>query len=261
VNITVKSGVAQIYYVYTDHLNTPRLIQDQNRKAVWRWEQTEPFGDSRPNEDPENSGTSFTCNLRFPGQYFDSESGAAYNYAREYFAEVGRYLQSDPIGLGNGMNTFNYPLMPLDVVDPAGLMGARGGGKSPNAPPVFAPAFVALAVFVPVFPLAQYEGTSTCGAEGGVTFPNEFDGISIQNVCQRHDECYDKCCGVSKEACDLRWLDDIKHNCGYQPRCLLAGYFYYRAFKRFGTDPFLDGRANCRSGKCFDTKGKCPLDK
>jgi RHS repeat-associated protein len=99
VSVTVKSGVAQMYYIMTDHLNTPRLIQDQNRNAVWRWDQTEPFGDSVPDEDPDGDGIQLEFPLRFPGQYFDNETNLAYNYFREYDAAVGRYTRADPIGL------------------------------------------------------------------------------------------------------------------------------------------------------------------
>ncbi len=83
----------EIYYVITDHLGTPQMLTDQNQAVVWQTEQT-PFG-----EITQTTG-SLTQPLRFPGQYADPETGYSYNYFRDYDPTLGRYVQSDPIGLG-----------------------------------------------------------------------------------------------------------------------------------------------------------------
>jgi RHS repeat-associated protein len=110
-----------VYFIHTDHLDTPRIVVNGSNQTRWRW-LAEPFGNTLPETDPNGLG-SFTLNLRFPGQYFDSESGLHYNYFRDYDASVGRYVQSDPIGLKGGINTYAYVASdPLSYADPIGLL-------------------------------------------------------------------------------------------------------------------------------------------
>ena len=127
VNIAVNSGVAQIYYIVPDHLGTPRMIQDQNANAIWKWDQAEPFGTTSPNIDPDGDGVMFDYPLRFPGQSLDRETGLAYNVNRDYDSSIDRFPQSDPIGLRGGINTYLYTNNPLSEIDPEGLMGRAPG--------------------------------------------------------------------------------------------------------------------------------------
>ena len=104
------SGTTVHYYI-NDHLSTPQRLVDQNGDVMW--EATyEAFGAATITTE------TITQNHRFPGQYFDQESGLVYNWNRYYDPELGRYVTSDPIGLGGGINTFGYvggnPLMRTD---------------------------------------------------------------------------------------------------------------------------------------------------
>lgn len=108
------------YYFHADHLDTPRLAVNTAGQKRWRW-LAEPFGTTVPENNPDGLGA-FAQNLRFPGQYADQESGLSYNYFRDYDASTGRYVQSDPIGLDGGINTYLYAYAnPVTYTDPKGL--------------------------------------------------------------------------------------------------------------------------------------------
>jgi len=114
------------WYLHTDHLNTPRSVENPTTgELVWRWDAA-PFGETAPNEDPDGDLSLFSLPLRFPGQYADSETGLSYNHFRDYEPQTGRYVQSDPIGLNGGTNTYSYVASkPLMFTDPAGLKECR----------------------------------------------------------------------------------------------------------------------------------------
>lgn len=129
------SGTAtKIYYIVTDHLNTPRRLVDSTNQAIaWSWDST-AFGLGAP------TGTA-VFNLRFPGQYFDAGTGQFYNHNRFYNPELGRYMEADPIGLDGGLNPYAYagsnPVMftdssglILDILDNAGLSMVAGFNNS-----------------------------------------------------------------------------------------------------------------------------------
>lgn len=111
-----------LYRIYADQIDTPRVITDAAGKTVWAWD-SKPFGETAPDEDPDKDGLALHYNQRFPGQTFDAETGLHYNFHRDYNPQTGRYVQSDPIGLDGGMNTFGYvSLSPVKVSDVSGLL-------------------------------------------------------------------------------------------------------------------------------------------
>ncbi|MDX8378131.1 MAG: RHS repeat-associated core domain-containing protein [Mariprofundales bacterium] len=96
-------------------------MTDINGTKVWDMQQT-PVGITTINNDAEGNGTAVNNNFRVPGQYFDAETGLSYNYFRTYDATLGRYTQSDPIGLNGGLNVFGYVGgRPNSFVDTMGL--------------------------------------------------------------------------------------------------------------------------------------------
>lgn len=115
---------SKLYHVQPDHLGTPRAVVDPVRNvAVWNWElKGEAFGTTPPDQDPDNDGTAFVFDMRYPGQRYDNISGLHYNYFRDYEPGTGRYVQSDPIGLEGGMSTYAYTSgNPINRIDPLGL--------------------------------------------------------------------------------------------------------------------------------------------
>jgi len=110
------TGVDGLHFIHTDHLGRPTFVTDPSGTSVWDGGITTPFGVSL------NTVGAFTQNLMFPGQYRDEETGYDQNWNRTYDPELGRYLQSDPIGLAGGLNRYAYVGgNPVSYVDPRGL--------------------------------------------------------------------------------------------------------------------------------------------
>ncbi|MBK9117017.1 MAG: RHS repeat-associated core domain-containing protein [Betaproteobacteria bacterium] len=125
-----------VHYVHADHLGTPRAItRPSDDQLLWRWDNAEPFGNSLSDENPAGLGT-YRYHLRFSGQYYDTETGLHYNYFRDYDPAIGRYAQSDPIGLSGGNNSYAYV-----GGDPIRRFDPRGQQVAPPFPLPLPPVF------------------------------------------------------------------------------------------------------------------------
>jgi RHS repeat-associated protein len=168
-----------VYQVYPDHLSTPRAVVDPSvAQPVWQWQNVDPFGGNLPNENPTGNLGVFKYNLRFPGQYYDAETRLHYNYHRDYDPTIGRYMESDPIGLDGGVNTFAYVKnSPIRFYDPLGLEGCGSG------------------FFDPVI-------------------PNNPFGFPFKACCDTHDNCYDDCKSkLTKQQCDSALCSCLSGKC------------------------------------------------
>lgn len=121
INGSVTTSV--VNYVTADQLGTPRAVSNSAGTVIWSWAyRGNLFGEKQP-----TSTTGYVLNLRYPGQYYDAESGTNYNVYRTYEPATGRYLQSDPIGLDGGISTYAYVgNNPLSYTDPLGLVKWSG---------------------------------------------------------------------------------------------------------------------------------------
>ncbi|MCP4485926.1 MAG: type IV secretion protein Rhs, partial [Gammaproteobacteria bacterium] len=109
----IRQGGVYGFYV-TDHLGTPQRVVGSNGAVLWG-AVYDAFGEAGI------VTASLVSNLRFPGQYYDAESGLHYNYWRYYDSGVGGYVTSDPIGLRGGVNAYSYAIQnPGNMIDPVG---------------------------------------------------------------------------------------------------------------------------------------------
>lgn len=109
------------FYYQNDPLGQPRVLMDKLGNVVWAASTVNAFGTATI-----AAGASVEQPWRFPGQYYDAETGFHYNVHRYYDAESGRYTTADPAGLAGGMNTYVYgKAMPTGLIDPYGLWVER----------------------------------------------------------------------------------------------------------------------------------------
>ncbi|MBI5409589.1 MAG: RHS domain-containing protein [Nitrospirae bacterium] len=230
-NFTIKDNV---YYYHNDHLGTPMLMTDSSGKTVWQGE-FKPFGE------PLSVSGSITNNLRFPGQYYDAETGLHQNWHRDYKAEIGRYVESDPIlqpmvskttktSCVKSTVTWRVPLLisnpqdlysyvytkanPINLMDPSGLVCGSGWTDK--------------------------------------IVPDSYGNFDFTRPCENHDKCYDSC-GKSKPICDVLFFNNMMQECSKltwnpisQLGCIETATIYYTAVVTFGYPAYN----NAQKGAC-----------
>ena len=112
---TLSPGAGQVYFLHNDRLGTPQAGTDGSQNEVWSASYG-PFGEMS------DTPALIVQNLRLPGQEFDADTGLYHNGFRDYAPRLGRYIQSDPLGLAAGLNTYTYAKAnPVNATDRLGL--------------------------------------------------------------------------------------------------------------------------------------------
>jgi RHS repeat-associated protein len=125
--LALVDSAGNIDYILADQVGQPQKMVDGSATLVWD-RVADEFGATVA----QPVGMTAALPLRFPGQQYDAATGLHYNRFRDYDSALGRYIQSDPIGLAGGVNTYAYALnRPTGVIDPNGLwgFGADAGGS------------------------------------------------------------------------------------------------------------------------------------
>jgi RHS repeat-associated protein len=239
-----------IYYVHADHLGSPRAVTRPSDNAImWQWNGIDPFGNNAADENPSGRGV-FKYAMRFPGQYYDTETGTHYNYYRDYDPTIGRYEQSDPIGLRAGLNTYLYVRAdPPRRRDPLGLetmCDPTGSGYCSEVPDI--------------------DLTAGCGSGSlGPIIPNAppWAGASFLKCCDNHDHCYDDCEKPrSKIKCDGNFCSCLRDQCSGSSNPTTCKYFAnkYCIYGTTGDGPtkaFNDSGKKCDGPRaCIPSKNK-----
>jgi RHS repeat-associated protein len=125
----LSPGAGQVYFLHDDRLGAPQVATDSGQTVVWSAGYG-PFGEMT------TVPSLIVQNLRLPGQEYDGDTGLYHNGFRDYAPGWGRYLQSDPIGLAGGPNTYSYAAAnPVKLIDPFGLQTDPPATPPPAPPP------------------------------------------------------------------------------------------------------------------------------
>lgn len=209
VSKTIASGNyniedSNIYYYHNDHLGTPVMITDENQNTVWEGEFM-PFGE------PVSITGSIINNLRFPGQYYDAETGMHQNWYRDYKPEIGRYVEFDPILQPKVSKTIKSSCAKSTVTWRVPLLIS-------NQQDLYHYVYTADNPINRTDPTGLVWYGNWCGPGGSGNPRNCYD-----SACKKHDNCYDNCSidalsrwspgsilGECAKACDKTLLSNWK---------------------------------------------------
>ncbi len=206
----IRQGGVYGYYV-TDHLGTPQRVVGRNGAVLWG-AVYDAFGGA------DIVTASLVNNLRFPGQYYDAESGLHYNYWRYYEPGTGRYVSSDPIGLAGGVNFYGYVGgNPVGRIDPLGLF-VLNPGSGALAGSAFGPVGMAVGALAGGLALAFAAQGIYEMAKGGFDEADQSQGTSEDYARER--KAYSRIC-KTKDPSTGDPCTDAKNNLNRLRKCIV----------------------------------------
>lgn len=252
VAMIIDNGISiNIYYAHNNYQGVPRQFSDAKQLIVWSG-QFKPYGEVYD----ENADISNI--IRFTGQYKDMNTNYIYNYFRDYDSSLGRYIQSDPIGLNGGINTYAYVTNnPVNYVDPFGLAKVVIFGDENT--PTHASILLEDGTYISTFP--NINGGIGVIFGGSVAGHDKYNELEIQNALNGSSALY-QINGLEEDKIKDWWskhMNDnyavITNNCSdvvYDS--LNAGDFNSPWLFRgiISTPQFLDMRLNSISSKRKD---------
>lgn len=242
----------QIYPIITDHLGSPRAIYaPSSATKVWSWSHYEAFGHQAPNETLTQDR--FVYDGRFPGQRFDESTNSMHNGFRTYSSKLGRYMQSDPLGLEAGWNTYAYVgNNPVGLTDYLGLACNQKGcwntdvekrhAKSGNLDMYYRTACKGGDTYAcRAHEVASGSATSYLNYSGALFTNARLEQSLKSNGCSVESKMEDIRLGLMRERVEMLDDNDATWQNPYRMTSKQVSDFHREVFDKNGADPVFGG--------------------
>ncbi|MBI4689517.1 MAG: RHS domain-containing protein [Nitrospirae bacterium] len=198
ISVTAYADIEETYFIHVDHIGTPILMTNGSGTIVWE-------GDLLPFGERTLVSGSITNHLGFPGQFYDIETGLSQNGFRDYMAEVGRYIEFDPI-----LHPANGP--------PTKVASCKSSSFSSSLESLLSsPLKLNPFIYVGNNPVNEIDPKGLT-IHGNYCGPGNKPGDPIDELdtcCMNHDNCYQKLGAAwnNRNKCGVKECDRILCNC------------------------------------------------